>query len=90
MVTPISPEIIKQSEEIVDKMSSTPGAIRENSPKIVPQTDKPCDGADTYQYMQPDADTGVEQHGFTPTSPGSSKYDLRHNPKPNCNDDYRY
>ena len=25
-----------------------------------------------------------------PTNPRSEKYDLRHNPKPNCNDDYRY
>ena len=24
-----------------------------------------------------------------PTNPRSQKYDLRHNPKPNCNDDYR-
>ena len=40
--------------------------------------------------MQPDADTGVEQTDPTPTNPHSSKYDIRHNPRPNCNDDYRY
>ena len=26
----------------------------------------------------------------SPTNPRSEKYNLRHNPKPNCNDDYRY
>ena len=39
---------------------------------------------------QPDSDTSVEPLDPTPTNPRSSKYDLRHNPKPNCNDDYRY
>ena len=49
-----------------------------------------ADGTDTDHYMQPDADNSVEQINPTPTNPRSSKYDLRHNPKPNCNDDYRY
>ena len=39
--------------------------------------------------MQPDVDMSVEQPDTTPTNPRSSKYDLRHNPTPNCNDDYR-
>ena len=71
-------------------MRSTPGTIRENSPKIIPQTDRSDDGTDTDHYMQPDADTTVEQIDPTPTNPRSSKYDLRHNPNANCNDDYRY
>ena len=40
--------------------------------------------------MQPDADTSVEQIDPMPANPRSAKYDLRHNPRPNCNDDYRY
>ena len=55
-----------------------------------PHTDEMADGTDTDHYMQPDADNSIEQIDPTPTNPRSSKYDLRHNPKPNCNDDYRY
>ena len=55
-----------------------------------PHTDEMADGTDTDHYMQPDANNSVEQIDPTPTNPRSSKYDLRHNPKPNCNDDYRY
>ena len=71
-------------------MSSTPGTIRENSPEIFFQTDRSCDETDMDHYMQPDADTSVEQTDLTPTNRRSSKFDLRRNPKPNCNDDYRY
>ena len=71
-------------------MRSTPGTIRESSPEIIPQVDRSYDGADTDHYMQPDADASVERLDPTPTNPRSSKYHLRHNPKPNCNDDYRY
>ena len=39
---------------------------------------------------QPDADTSVEQLDPMPPNTRSSKYDPRHNPKPNCIDDYRY
>ena len=71
-------------------MMSTPGIIRENSPEIIPQTDGSYDGTDTDHNMEPNADTSVEQPDLTPTNPRSSKYGLRHNPKPKCNDDYRY
>ena len=81
LVTRTSPEIPVRSEEAADEMKSTPGTIRENSPKIFPQTDRSCDGTDTDHYMQPDADTSVEQPHPTPTNPRSSKYDLRHNRK---------
>ena len=71
-------------------MKSTPGTKRENLPEIFPQTHRSFDVTDTDYYMQPDADTSVEQPGPTPTNPRSSNYDLRHDPNPNCNDDYRY
>ena len=90
LVTPNSPEITVRSEEATDEMRSTQGTIREDSREIIPQIDNSHDGTDTDHYMQPDADTSVDQIGPTPTNPRSSKYDLRHNPRPNCNDDYRY
>ena len=71
-------------------MRSTPGTIPEISPEIIPQPDRLYDATDTDQYMQPDADTTVEQFNLKPTKPRSSKYDLRCNPKLMCNDDYRY
>ena len=90
LVTPISREFTIRSEEAADEMMRTPGTIRENSPEIIPQTDRSYDGTDRDHDMQPDADTSVEQHDPTPNNHLSSKYYLRRNPKPNCNDDYRY
>ena len=90
LVTPISPEITVRSERAADQTRSTPGTIRESSPEIMPHVDRSYDGTDTDHYIQPDADTTVVQFDPTPTNPRSSKYDLRHNPRPNCNDDYRY
>jgi len=69
---------------------TTPGTIQEDSPEILPYTDEIGDGTDTDHYMEPDAETSSEQISPTDTNPRSTKYDLRHNPKPNCNDDYRY
>ena len=89
LVTPNSPEITVRSEEAADEMRSTPGTIREKFPQIIPQLDRSYDGTDMDHCMQPDADTSVEQSHPTPTNPRSSNYDLRYNPKPNCNDDYR-
>ena len=90
MLKPTSPEMTVRFEEVADEKKSTPGTIRENSPEIIPQTNKSYDGTDTDHYRQPDADTSLEQPDSTPTNPRGSKYDLHHNPKPNCNDDYRY
>ena len=90
LVTSTPPEITVRSEKATDNTRSTPGNTRESSPEIKPQVDDSCDGTDTDHYMQPDADTSVEQIDPTPTNPRSSKHDLRHNPRPNCNDDYRY
>ena len=92
LVTPNSPEITVRSEEAADEMRSTPGSIRENSPEIIPHTDRSYDitDTDTDHYMQLDADTSVEQPEPTPSNPRSSRYDVRHNSKTNCNDDYRF
>ena len=90
LVTPNSPKIILGSGEAADEMRSTPRTIPENSPEIIPQPDRSYDGMDTDRDMQPDADTSVEQLDPRRTNPRSSKNDLRHNPKPNCKDNYRY
>ena len=90
LVTPVSPELTIRSEKAADETKSTSGTTRESSPEIITQTDRSYDGTDTDHYMQPDADASAEQLDPTPTNTRSSEYDLRHNPKPNCNDDYRY
>ena len=88
--TPNPPEITIRSEQAADEMRSTPGTIPQNSPEIIPQPDTMYDGRDVDHDTQPDADTSVEQLDPMLTNPRSSKYDLRLNPKPSCNDDYRY
>jgi len=90
LVPPNSPEVAVRSGEAVDETRSTPGTIQEDSSNIPPRADEINDGANTDHYMQPDADKNVEQADHTYTNPRSSKYNLRHNPRPNCNDDYRY
>ena len=89
MAKPTSPENTIRSEQAADEMRSTPATIPGKSPEIIHQPDRPYDGTDTDYDMQPDADASVEQLDPTPTNSRSSKYNLRHNPKPNCNDDYR-
>ena len=81
------PEITVRSEQVADEMRNNPGIIPENSPEIIPQPDGSYDGRDVDRDTQPDADTSVEQLDPMATNPRSSKYDLRHNLKPNCNDD---
>ena len=71
-------------------MRNTPGIIPGKSPEKIPQPDGSYDGRDVDHDTQPYADTSVEQPDSTPSNPGSLKYDLRHKPKPNCKDDYRY
>ena len=90
LAPPSPPETTIQSEQTADEMRSTPGIIPGNSPENTPQPDGSYDGRNVDHDTQPDADMSVEQPDPTPTNPRSSKYDLRHNPKPNCNDDYRY
>ena len=90
LVPPNSPKVTVQSGEAADDTRSTPGTIQEDSSNTLPYTDEIVDGTDTDHYMQLEADISVEEIDPTPTNPRSSKYDLRHNPRPNCNDDYRY
>ena len=85
-----SPEITTRSEQVVDKMRITPGTIPGKSPETILQPDRSYEEMDTDYNMQPHADARVEQQDPTSTNTRSSKYDLRHNPKPNCSDDYRY
>ena len=90
MVIPNPPEVTVRPEEAADEIRSTPGTIQEDSSAILPHTDEIDDGTGTDHYLQPDADNSVKPIDPRPTNPRSSKYDLRHNPGPNCNDDYRY
>ena len=86
-VIPNSPEITVRSEKAAHETRSIPGATRENSPEFILQVDNSYDGTDTDHYIQPDADTSVEQIEPTPTNPRRPKYA---NPRSNCNDEYRY
>ena len=68
----------------------TPGNLHVCSPEILPCTDEVSDVTDTCPHMEPDVESSSEQPRNSPTNPRSSKFNLRHNPKPNCNDDYRF
>ena len=71
-------------------MRNTPATTHECSQEIFPRTDEVSDVTDTYPHMDPGVESNLEQPGNSPTNPRSSKYNLRHNPQPICNDDYRY
>ena len=74
-------------------MRNTPGTAHECSPDFLPQTEEIGDVTDTYPNMEPAVEMSSEQPNSSPTNSRSSKYKLRHkpnNPKPICNDDYRY
>ena len=79
-----------QSDYSTEEMRNTPGNPHVCSPEIFPCTDEVSDVTDTCPHMEPDVDSSPEQPKNSPTNPRSSKYNLSHNPKPNCNDDYRY
>ena len=87
---PDSHEIPIQIDLSTGEMRNAPGTTHECPPEIFPATDETGDVADTYTHVEPDVGTSSEQQGNSPRSPRSSKYNLRHNPQPNCNDDYRY
>ena len=89
-VPPNQPEIPIQSDLSTGKMRNTRGTTHECPPEISPPIDETRDVEDTYTYTEPDVGTSSEQQQNSPSNPRSSKYNLRHNPKPNCNDDYRY
>ena len=83
-------EIPPQSDFSTKEMRNTPGNPHVCSPEIFPDTGEVKDVTDTCPHIEPDAETSSEQPQNSPTNPRSSKYNWRHNPKPNCNDDYRY
>ena len=83
-------EIPIQSDLSTGELRNAPGTTHECSPEIFPPTDETSDVADTYTHVEPDVGTCSEQQGKSPSNPRSSKYNLRHKPRPNCNDDYRY
>ena len=85
----ISCEVTVRHDLPTGETYTTTGTIQEDSPLIFPHTDEVGDGTDTDHYMAPDAKAESEQLSATNVNPRSTKYDLRHNRKPNCNDDYR-
>ena len=89
-VPPNQREIPVQPNFSTEEMRNTPGNLHVCSPQIFPNTAEVSNVADTYPHMELDAQTSPELPQKSLTNPRSSKYNLRHNPKPNCNDDYRY
>ena len=87
---PISQENPIHSDFSMEEIRNTPGTTHECSPEIFPQTDEVSDVTGTYPHMEPDVESSSEQPGNSPTNSRSSKCNLRHNTKSNCNDDYRY
>ena len=83
-------EIQVQSDLSTEETRNTQGTTHQCSPEIFPPTDEIDDVADTYTNVEPNVGASSEHQGNSPSNPRSSKYNLRHNPKPNCNDDYRY
>ena len=83
-------EIPVQSDFSAKEMRNTPGNPHVCSPDIFPDSDQLGDVTDTCPHVEPNVGTSSEQQGNSPSNPRSSKYNLRHNPKSNCNDDYRY
>ena len=86
---PNSPEFAAQSDLSTEEAWSTPETARECSREVFPQKEDLCNVTDTYPYMELDAETTSEQPNKSPTNSRSSKYSLRHNAKPDFNDDYR-
>ena len=83
-------EIPVQSDFSTEEMRNTRGNTHECSPEFFPPIHDTNDVADTNTHMEPDVGTSSGLKENSPSNPRSSKYNLRHNPKPNCNDDYRY
>ena len=83
-------EILVQSGFSTEEIRNIPGTALECSPEIFPHTEEISDVTDTYPNMEPDAEINSGQPNSSPTNSRSSKNNLRDNPKPNCNEDYRY
>ena len=87
---PNSHELLVQPDFSTEEMRNTSGTAHECSPKIFSETEELSDVTDTYPEMEPDVEANSEQPESSPTNLRRSKYNLRHNPKRKCNDDYRY
>ena len=83
-------ELPLQSDYSTEEIRDTPVNPHVCSPEIFPCTDEVSDVTDTCPHMEPDVESSSEQQENSPANPRSFKYNLRHNPKPNCNDDDRY
>ena len=83
-------EIQVQSDFSTEETRNTQGTTHQCSPEIFPPRDEINGVADTYTHVEPYVETSSRQKENSPSNPRSSTYNLRHNPKPNCNDDYRY
>ena len=83
-------EIPLQSDFSKEERRNTPGNKHVCSPEIFPCTDEVNDVTDTCPHMEPDVESSPEQQEISPANPCGTKYNFRHNPKPNYNDDYRY
>ena len=84
-----SPEITLRHDLPNDETCTIRQVHQEDSPGILPHTDEIGDGTDTDHHMEPDAESSSQQLSLTNINPHSTKFDLSHNPKPNCNHDYR-
>ena len=85
-----SPKVTVRHDLPNDETCTIPGTIQEDSPEILLHADEIGDGTDTDHYMEPDAEVDVEPLSPSNINSRSTKDDLHPNPKPNCNDDYRY
>ena len=79
-----------QSDYSTEEMRNTPGNPHVCSVEIFPCTDEVSDVTDTCPQKEPAVESSSEQPQNSPANPRSSEYNLHHNPKPNCNEDYRY
>ena len=87
---PNSHEIPVHFDFSTEEIRNTPGTAHECSPEVFFQTDEVTDVTDTYPHIEPDVEPSSEQPESSQTNPRSSKYNLSHNQKPHCSDDYRY
>ena len=87
---PNSQENPVQSDFSTEEMRNTPRTTHDCSPENFSQTDEVIDVTAPYPHMEPDVETSSEQPENILTNSRSSKYNLRHNSKPDCNDDYKY
>ena len=85
-----SPENPVRSDLSTEETWNTPRSARECSREVFPQTEDLSDVTGTYTYREFDMETNSEQTKKSPTNHRSSKYNLRHNPKPKSNDVYSH